>query len=45
MPFDNIDGDNSLLEPLARAFPNNGAGGGTQFLVDGASIPVTVHPF
>jgi hypothetical protein len=45
MPFDNIDGDKTIFEPVARAFPNNGSGGGTQFLVDGTSIPVTIHLF
>jgi hypothetical protein len=45
MPFDSNDIINDLFEPVAKAFPALGSGGGTQFLVDGAGMPVTIHLF
>ncbi len=39
--FNANDDNPRLFEFLARAFPGYGSGGGTQFLVDGAEIPIT----
>jgi hypothetical protein len=44
-PFDTDDGNKNLFEFLARAFPDNAVsppgGGGTQFLIDGAEVPIS----
>ncbi len=49
VPFDQDDGIKSLFEFTARAFPSNAVtppGGGTQFLIDGAQVPITaITPF
>lgn len=45
VPFDAEDTNKSLFEPAAKAYQGFGSGGGTQILVDGIGMPVTIHTF
>jgi hypothetical protein len=45
IPFDAEDANKAVFEPAARSYQGFGSGGGTQILVDGTGMPVTIHPF